>query len=403
MSSAERVLDEILARAEESSIFTDRDKLTPDYVPESLPFREEQVAKLAGILVQVLRGYRANNVFIYGLTGTGKTAVARLVSGRISEKARELGRPVDTVYVNCRMRDTEYRVLADILEALGRPVPFTGLSISELESRLRRVLEATGRRLVIVLDEIDYLLRKQGDNLLYRLTRMNSHLQRGSVTVVGITNDIKLVESLDPRVKSSLGEEEIVFPPYNAPQLKRILEERARLAFKPAVLEEGVIDLCAAIAAREHGDARKALDLLRTAGEIAEREGSPKVTVEHVKKAQSQLERDRVYEVVSTLPLHAKLVLLAATRVATARGRATTGETYAEYTRLAQALGLEPVTARRATDIISELDMLGILHARVVSRGRYGKTKMVTLAADRRSIENALRDDEVLSRLLPPS
>jgi len=400
MSDGMRILDEVFSSIGVSNIFKDRDKLSPDYVPLKLPFREEQIRSLASILAQALRGYKPNNVFIYGLTGTGKTAVAKLVTFRLVEKAREIGAPVSCVYVNCRQKDTVYRALADIIEGLGGRVPFTGLSIAELYRRLVKRLNSMGDRVIVVLDEIDFLLKKHGDDLLYKLTRINTDLTRGSLSIVGITNDVNLVENLDARVRSSLGEEEIIFPPYNAEQLRAILTERAIEAFREGVLEEGVIPLCAALAAREHGDARKALDLLRVAGEIAEREGSSKVTVEHVYKARRELERDRVTEVVQTLPLHAKLILTSILKLVEKQGRGTTGEIYAVYTGLTKTLGVESVTQRRATEIINELDMLGIVNARVISRGRYGKTKIVTLSVERGSLINALKQDDVIGGLL---
>ncbi len=400
MSDGMRILDEVFSSIGVSNIFKDRDKLSPDYVPLKLPFREEQIRSLASILAQALRGYKPNNVFIYGLTGTGKTAVAKLVTFRLVEKAREIGAPVSCVYVNCRQKDTVYRALADIIEGLGGRVPFTGLSIAELYRRLVKRLNSMGDRVIVVLDEIDFLLKKHGDDLLYKLTRINTDLTRGSLSIVGITNDVNLVENLDARVRSSLGEEEIIFPPYNAEQLRAILTERAIEAFREGVLEEGVIPLCAALAAREHGDARKALDLLRVAGEIAEREGSSKVTVEHVYKARRELERDRVTEVVQTLPLHAKLILTSILKLVEKQGRGTTGEIYAVYTGLTKTLGVESVTQRRATEIINELDMLGIVNARVISRGRYGKTKIVTLSVERGSLINALKQDDMIGGLL---
>jgi len=208
------------------------------------------------------------------------------------------------------------------------------------------------------------------------------------------------VESLDPRVKSSLGEEEIVFSPYNASQLRDILEERAREAFNPGVLEADVIPLCAALAAREHGDARRALDLLRVAGEIAERRGEQRVTRSHVMLARLEIERDRVFDIVKTLPLHGKLVLAAiveATRGG--RGTATTGEVYDLYKKYVADLGIEEVTFRRVSGIIGELDMLGIIRARTISRGRYGKTRIIELAADPSPIALVMSEDPALARI----
>jgi len=402
VSRASDILEMIFERATSSSIFINREVLRPDYIPDELPHREEQIARLGSILAPALQGARPSNVFIYGLTGTGKTAVTKFVLKKLKQKALQLGVNVISCYVNVRQDDTTYRVILRLSECLGLRLPFTGLSTAEAYRRFIEALDAKSAIFISVLDEIDFLVRKQGDELLYRLTRGNEELAHSKITVVGITNDIKLVENLDPRVRSSLGEVEIVFPPYNAEQLEDILRQRAKLAFRPGVLGEGVIQLCAALAAREHGDARRALDLLRVAGEIAEREGSSKVLLEHVYKARMEIERDRVSEVVQTLPLHGKLILYSILSITRGQGSATTGEVYNYYRALCRRLGIESVTQRRASDIISELDMLGVINARIVSRGRYGKTRIISLAAPYEAIEAALLEDPRIRLLALP-
>ncbi len=393
---------EIFEKMEKAKIFRDRDFLRPDYIPERLPHREEEIKRLGSILAQVLKGSKPNNVFIYGLTGTGKTAVTRYVLKRLEEHLRSkmLYHGFKYVYINCRRRDTPYRVLADIAEGLGVRIPFTGLSTAEVYRRIVNKLDLWRGILLVVLDEVDFLVRRHGDDVLYKLTRINEELSYASVSLIGITNDIKFVENLDPRVKSSLGEEELVFPPYNAEQLRDILRERAEKAFYPRVLDEGVIDLCAAYAAREHGDARRALDLLRVAGEVAERVGDTRVTIEHVKRARIELERDRVSEIVRTLPLHSKLVLASILKLSTNKGLTTTGEVYNLYRFVCRRLGLEEVTQRRVSDIINELDMLGIINARVVSRGRYGKTRIIKLGVDKETLTEVLKEDIHVSEIL---
>ncbi len=399
---ASDVLDEVFERVASSRIFRNRDILRHDYIPDRLPHRENEIRKLGSIVAQALKGQRPSNVFIYGLTGTGKTAVTLYVLRRLERKARELGVDVRYVYINTRQHDTPYRVLCQLTRSLGVYVPFTGLSTAEVYSRLVRVLRRLDAVVIVVLDEIDWLVRRHGDDLLYKLTRVGYELPlgRAKLSIIGITNDIKLVEALDPRVRSSLGEEEIVFPPYNAEQLRDILEDRARLAFYPGVLDEGVIPYCAALAAREHGDARRALDLLRVAGELAEREGAQRVTVEHAKRAWLEIERSHVHEVVATLPLHAKLLLVAVYLLSRRSKTVTTGEVYNEYRRLTQVLGVECVTQRRVSDIIGELDMLGVITARVVSRGRYGKTRIISLAVNPLDLVEALSRDERIRCLL---
>ncbi len=375
-----------------SSVFINREVLRPDYIPESLPHREREIKRLTEVLAPLLRGERPSNVFIYGLTGTGKTAVVKYVLNRIQEYSMARGiRSFAFAYINCRHEDTTYRVLAHLIDSLGGKVPFTGLSTAEVFKRFKRLVDASSKVFVTVLDEVDFLVKKNGDELLYKLTRVNSELKRGRVSVIGITNDVRFMERLDPRVKSSLGEIEMVFPPYDAEQLTDILRERAVKAFKPGAIDMGVIQYCASIAAKEHGDARRALDLLRVAGEIAERYGSSKVTIDHVKQAREEIERDMVIDVAKTLPYHGKLVLLV---IALAGGRFdSTGDLYTKYRELARGLGSEPVTQRRVSDIISELDMLGIVTAKVINRGRYGKTRQVVLTVDPNTIIKAFKDD----------
>jgi cell division control protein 6 len=209
------IIDELLRKRlnRRNKIFKDKDKLHPEYVPESLPHRENEIRKLAEILIVALDGERPSNVLIYGLTGTGKTAVTRYVVKKLVEKAESVGSKLGYAYVNTRKVDTTYRVLASIASSIGLRIPPTGIAISEVYHRYVNGLENWGGIHIVVLDEIDYYVRKEGDDLLYKLVRINEELSRARVSLIGITNDINFIETLDPRIRSSLGEEEIVFPP----------------------------------------------------------------------------------------------------------------------------------------------------------------------------------------------
>jgi len=251
---------------------------------------------------------------------------------------------------------------------------------------------------VIVLDEVDQLVQKSGDEVLYNLTRMNSDLKNAKVAVVGISNDTNFMEYLDPRVRSSLSEEELVFPAYNGLQLTDILEKRAGISFMDGVLSRGVIQLCAAHAAREHGDARRALDLLRVAGELAEREGAELVTVEHVRRAHEKIEKDKMVEIIRTLPSQSKLVLYSiVTLVERTPRRIVSGDVYEIYQDLCHQNGIDVLTQRRVSDLISELDILGIICAQIVSKGRYGRTKEIKLNIHPTQARAAVQDDYYLN------
>jgi len=397
-------LDDLFKRVLTAKIFVNRDILRPDYVPDDLPHRQSQILRLAETLAPVLQGSRPSNIFIYGVPGTGKTAVTKHVLKKIGSEGNNIGVTLNIAFINCKHDDTNYRVLADLCEAVGERIPFTGLSTSEVLKRFINLADASNKSMFVVLDEVDSLVKKTGDKVLYDLTRINDQLSKAKVSIIGITNDLKFTEYLDPRVRSSLGEEELVFPPYNASELEDILKKRSEGAFHMGVLGGEVIKLCAALAAKEHGDARRALDLLRVAGEVAERGGDTKVIEEHVRKAQREVEKDRVVEVIKTMPFHSKLLILSLHLLERQKGSGRiTGEVYEVYTGVTKKFGVEALTQRRVSDLINELDMLGIANARVVSKGRYGRTKIVSLSISDRNLRDAFQEDPMMTAYLGKS
>jgi cell division control protein 6 len=312
-------------------------------------------------------------------------------------------KPSHFIYINCEVVDTQYRVLQNIANHFigewAERIPFTGWPTDEVYAKLREMMEKAGGVVVIVLDEVDKL---KGDEALYNLSRLNNDLRNAKASVIGISNDLKFTEFLDPRVKSSLGEENMIFPPYNADQLKDILDQRAQMAIKKDTLDESVVPLCSAYAAQEHGDARRALDLFRVAAELAERDGLKRVAEKHVRRAQNKIELDRVTEVVRTLPTQSKLVLISiivGEKIQDHGTPLTTGEVYSIYKELACTTGIDYLTQRRITDLVSELDMLGIVTARVISKGRYGRTRHIRMSTSIDKTIEVINEDDLLRGL----
>ena len=384
------------------SLFANREVLRHDYVPNTLPHREEQVRFLGETVAPVLKGDRCSNIFVYGKTGTGKTAVMKYVLNRVGQKAAEFGSPVRVCYVNCRIVGTEYRVFSNLCDAVGVRVPFTGLALGEVFERFKRGLDGQKHLFIAVLDEVDALVKMRGDVLLYELTRINETLRRSKATLVGISNDLRFKEFLDPRVLSSLSEEEIVFKPYNAAELQDILIDRAKIAFHENVVSSGAIDLCAALAAAEHGDARRALDLLRVAGELAEREGTSKLDENHIRRAEKRIEHDRITEALRNLPFHSKLVLCSVYLLCKSQTPqvSVTGNIYEVYRELCAQAGTTPLTQRRVSGLINELDVIGVLNTQLVNMGRYGRTKKIHLGIVPIVLKNVFTEDDRVSRLL---
>lgn len=382
-------------------LFADRQVLRPDFIPTNLPHRSTQLSRIAKIVGPVLTGTRGSNIFIYGKTGTGKTAVVKYVLNHLLGVSNQIGAPVKFCYVNCRLTGTVYRVIIKLGESVGLKIPFTGLATSEVFDRFENALELDQVLLIVVLDEIDALIKDHGDNLIYELTRVNETLKNAKVSIIGISNDLLFKDLLDPRVLSSLGEEEVIFRPYTALELKDILLERAKIAFNENVVDIGVINLCSALAAAEHGDARRALDLLRVAGEIAERDNENKVLEVHVRYAQNKIEQDRVLLVLKTLPLHSKLVLCSIFLLHKAAVvNVITGDVYEVYSEICNDLNLESLTQRRVSGLINELDITGIVNARLVNFGRYGRTKKIRLGVSTSIIVSAFSDDSWIEQVL---
>jgi len=396
MDDPKMILDDVFNHfLKGSQIFKNREVLRHDYVPENLPHREEHIRHLGEILAPALKASICSNVLVYGKAGTGKTAVMKFVLNRLSQKAIELNVPVRICFINCRITGTEYRIFSNLCSSIGSRVPFTGLAVSEVFERFRNSLDLKSCLLIVALDEIDAIVKNRGDTILYELTRINSSLKNSKVTILGISNDLKFKELLDPRVLSSLSEEEIVFRPYNADEIQDILEERARIAFQNNVLSEGALKLCAALAAAEHGDARRALDLLRVAGELAERGGDSYISDEHVRQAQKRIEHDRILETIKSLPTHSKIVLLSIYLLHKNNiNRTMTGDIYNLYCELCREFALSPLTQRRISGLINELDVMGILNSRIISLGRYGRTKKTCLGVPLGAVKEAFCDNE---------
>jgi len=386
------------------SFFLDKKPLQSSHTPETIPHRDKEIKQIANILAPILKLQKPSNIFIYGKTGTGKTLTIKYITKTLLETTNTKNVPLKVVYLNCKLKraaDTEYRLIAQITREFGKAIPPTGLPTDEVYRLFTNVVEKQNQTTLLILDEIDQLIKKTGDDVLYNLTRMNEELKNSQISLIGVSNDLQFAEHLDPRVRSSLSEEEIVFPPYNALQIQDILKQRANKAFKEGSLEQGVIEKCSAYAAREHGDSRRALELLRVAGEIAERNDCDKVGLKHVDEADKKIENDKIFNIVKAQPKQFQTTLYAILSLEQeTKGFVFTGEVYELYKQLCFKTSLTPLTQRRVSDILAEFDMLGMINTRVISKGRYGRTREISLAIPSSSlpqIKKTLEEELTLS------
>lgn len=389
-------LDNIFDSFDKNSIFKNKSILQTNHCPNEILHREEQIKQIASILAPTLRGEKTSNLFLYGKTGTGKTLSINYIKDELLKRIKnDMDFNLRIEYLNCKLKkvaDTEYRILAELIKKLGGEIPSTGLPTESVYSKFIEIIDAEKQLIVLILDEIDQTVKKISSDFLYNLTRLNTELSKTQICIVGISNNLTFLDEIDPRVRSSLSEEEIVFPPYNALQLQEILNKRSKEAFKEGILQAGVVAKCAAYAAREHGDARRALDLLRIAGELAERDGSDKILLEHIDLANSKIERDKILDVIKTEPKQFQLVLYSIIKLLEnnkADEGIFTGDVYNYYQNLCLQNKCEVLTQRRISDIIQEFDMLGIINVRVISKGRGGRMREIKLAITKNILDKA--------------
>jgi len=361
------------------AIFLDENVLHDDYQPESLEEREDELKQYTAYLQPVINGSQPRNIFLYGKTGVGKTAVTKYLLHHLEADAKQYDDlTVTTVYLNCEDLTSSYRVAVELVNTFRDPadqISRTGYPLNAVYEKLWNELDQIGGMILIVLDEVDYI--GDDDSILYQLprARSNEKIEHARIGIIGISNDFKYREKLDPRVEDTLCERELHFPPYDAPELQNILEKRAALAFKTDVLEDDVVPLCAAFAAQDKGSARQGLDLLLEAGDLARRRNDPVVTEAHVREAKQLLEKQRIEESMKELTSHGHLTLLAVVT-------ATVGDPtqvpfqkqhlYDQYRDLATATNRDPLGGRAFHNHLAELSMLGILDRTKRNEGRGG-------------------------------
>ncbi|WP_067260612.1 orc1/cdc6 family replication initiation protein [Methanobrevibacter cuticularis] len=372
--------------ADRGSVFKDKQFLDHRFLPEHLPHRDEQITSIAKYWIEALNNVTPSDVTIYGKTGTGKTAAAKFAMNQLKEATSSKDVYIRTEYIRCTDYTTEYQVIAKLCQQMGRDVPYRGWTKAEVVNTFRDIFKKTafGKNmiLIVVLDEIDILLKNDGDGILYTLTRTDN------VSILSISNYVDFKKFIKSRVMSSFRDREIVFPPYGAQQLVDILQERSDLSFINDSLENDVIPLCAAMAAKEEGDARYALDLLRTAGELADEKESNIVYGALVREAKDKIEHNKITDLIMTLPVQQQRVLEAILKLTMDKEEITSGKLYEMYEEVSKG---DSVSYRRIFDFINELEMLGIISTNTISRGRgKGRTNIISLQCDNDILEHAL-------------
>ncbi|WP_135306267.1 orc1/cdc6 family replication initiation protein [Haloarcula amylovorans] len=359
-----------------SSIFEQREALLEEWTPDELVGRDEELERFHAALQPVINGESPSNIFLYGKSGVGKTAATRYLLQALERDAEPVSDlNLHTIEINCDGLNSSYQVAVALVNELRDPadqISNTGYPQASVYQFLFNELDQVGGTVLIVLDEVDHI---RDDSLLYKLPRARSN---GDVTdaklgVIGISNDLDFRNQLSSKVRSSLCEKEVSFSAYDARELQLVLQQREAVAFKDDVLDDGVIEMCAAYGAKDSGDARQALDLLLEAGDLARENNGELVTESHVRRARQRLQTDQVVEGIRNYSDHGQLVLYAVTLLAEQGDTpARTKDILSAYERVAIEEGVDPVSERSVRDYLGELDQLGIISSTEYNRGKGG-------------------------------
>jgi cell division control protein 6 len=349
-------------------LFADADPLDDSYEPDEIRARADELEKYQRALQPIIDNRPTSNVFLYGKTGTGKTVATKFILSHLERDVNEYDDiSLSTIWVGCENLSSSYQVAVSLVNEIrsntGKSrISTTGYSQQRVFDLLYEELDKLGGTVVLVLDEIDNI--GHSDDILYGLprARSNEYVTEANPVIIGISNDFQFRDNLSPKVKDTLAEKEILFPPYDANQLRSILNPRAEKAFHEDILGSDVVPLCAAFSAQDTGSARQAIRLLREAGELAQAADADTVSGAHVRKAQEELEKNQLFEGMQELTTQGHIVLCAlsyhqALREVPIRSR----QLYQRYVKICERLDADTVSERRVRDHLSDMDMLGLI------------------------------------------
>ncbi len=371
------------------SLYKNRDIIYDVVPPTGFVHRTDERNQLIMELSPILMNSAVSSVFIYGTPGTGKTGLMFELMKELETEAKKNKVKLKSAYVNCSEKRTETIVLIEILSELtGKEYPKVGWTRAKAVSEFIKVLDEIGDNILVILDEVDYTLRESGDDILYRLSRVNSQAKSNLSTVL-ISNDIKVGDYIKPKTASTLGRVRVIFSPYTSEELFDILNARAKSAFKANTISDAVLKKVGEIESARGGDARKALELMDACAKLAMSKKRNQVTLDLVDDAYNNLEQDTAIKTLTGLAKHQKLLYLALlkgkTDVLDGKG------VYKSYLGECSSYNEEPLSERRIRSFLVEFGELGLIESEVGwLKDLRKKSRKITLNLDK-ALKNKVR------------
>lgn len=374
-------------------LFSNREIFNHSFVPERIGCRDDEIRKMAGVLIPILKYDNSANLIVSGRPGSGKTVTANCVCNDLVAAGGKMAKKIDVVYIDCSIVNTKYRVLQNVAVNFGVRVPFTGWPTDKVYKALVDAIDTVKRSVVIILDGVEFLMANSKTALM-SLSRINENLRHAKVSIISITNNLSITRELDFITSSSFTNEGVVFEPYSVDQIYDILLDKAKQGIKDGVVDEEIIRLASSLAKREGlTDCRLSVDVLRISCEIAERQGDAKVLEEHVRMAIEKIKCDSLDMGIKDMSHQTQLILYSLCKLEM-KGRTNrkinTGQVYKSYCTLVKKSNFDRLTSRRVSDLILEIENFGFIRTDVVSRGRYGRTREVDFIMSAEKLKSVL-------------
>lgn len=414
----DRVESQLNEKDSTTSVFANKDLVHPDTIIDAnrIVGRDEQLDRIIELLLPAVKGGRQDNILQFGPSGTGKSLIINATAEEVATLCENRGVDFGVIRINCQRISSEdkavYAMLQDVSEKTGAEIGIKkqGTATSDKYDRLYEIVNERFEAILFILDEIDYLTGNSNDDepdysrLLYQLSRATAEGDiEGRSAVAALTNDTQLIQKLDGRTASSFNPDNVVFPDYDATQIRAILKHR-KDAFRDGVLSGDVIPLAAAFAAQDEGDARKAIDLLRKAGEMADREGSETVEERHVRTAQGKLDVDQAQKTINGLSAQKKYTLYALTSVAVHATRSLDSipgpVAYEVYSYVTKSIDTDTKSDDSFRRYAKELASYNIISKDRSGRGRgRGVHNEYALAIDPETVEETIERDSRIAEI----
>ena len=364
-----------------SSVIKNPNTLDFDYIPDEIIKRDEQQRLLAQMFKPLLQNVSQNAV-IKGPVGTGKTLIAKKFSNKLTTIARKQGRIIEYVHINCRKRSTDAMVLLGILNHFDSRFPDRGFSVEEMLQVLKKQLKRKNAQLLVVLDEVDALLKKSGSNLIYTLTRFSdeSTNEKQPISLIMISQK-DILSMLDVSALSTFKRSNILkMDKYTRDELYAIIQQRIKLGFHNETVNDECINLIADIAS-EWGDARFAIELLWKSAIAADHKHLDHVTPEIVRTAKAETYSTITETKLKNLQKHQLITLYAISKRLKKDQTAyvNTGEAEKTYAITCEEYNEKPRTHTMFWNYLKEIENAGFINLKTSGKGQLGTTQMISL------------------------